>query len=207
MQLLSSFGTGSARDQIGIKAARDDILILTDYRYRIVFETSAVNLELKSEEEQDALVDVYQSFLNSLSCPLQILIRTREIDLDNYLNEIDQKLYNENNKVYRTQLHGYAKFMKSLVSVNRILSRNFYIIIPYDGNGKNDFEFVKEQLSLRADIVSKGLQRLGMHSRQLTSLELLNLFYSFYNPKTAKAQPLSEKTLRIMHTVLIGEER
>lgn len=205
MQLLNNLKIGSSRDQIDIKAVRDDVLILSDNQYRVVLESSAVNLELKSEEEQDALIDVYQGFLNSLSSPLQILIRTREIDLDNYLNEIDQKLSNENNKVYRTQLHGYAKFMKSLVNVNRILSRRFYIVVPYEGTTKNDFEFVKEQLSLRADIVYKGLQRLGMHSRKLTSLELLNLFYSFYNPKNAKSQPLSEKTMRLMHTVLIKE--
>ncbi|MGH7238597.1 MAG: TraC family protein, partial [Candidatus Saccharimonadales bacterium] len=65
----------SSRRQINIKAIDDDILTLPNGRFRAVLEVSSVNFELKSEAEQDTLVETYQSFLNSLPCALQILVR------------------------------------------------------------------------------------------------------------------------------------
>lgn len=79
--------------------------------------------------------------------------------------------------------------------------------MPYSGSGKTDFELVKEQLGLGVDIVQKGVTRLGMHARQLTSLEGLDLFYSFYNPAQAKAQPLTERALSLIHTALTKGEQ
>ena len=67
---------------------------------------------------------------------------------------------------------------------------------------------IKEQLNLKLDITAKGMTRLGMHTKQLSSLEVLDLFYSFYNPAQAKIQPLTEQTLQLIHSALIekGDE-
>ena len=67
---------------------------------------------------------------------------------------------------------------------------------------------MSEQLKIQLDIVAKGLGRLGMHADQLDSLEVLDLFYSFYSPTQAKIQPLTEQALQIIHTALIqkGEQ-
>ncbi len=205
MRLLNKT-SGSAAQQIGIKAVVDDILVLDDSHYRLILETSTVNLELKSEVEQDAIIDTFQSFLNGLNGPLQVLVRTREVEADSFLEAIDLRLKDEDQPAYRDQLHGYAKFVKGLISVNRILSRNFYVVIEYNSATKTDPESIKEQLGLQADIVAKGLARLGMRCRQLNSLEILNLFYSFYNPLASKMMPLSEKAMRLMHTAIMKEE-
>ena len=206
MQLLNNRQPGSALQQIDIRAVSDDVLVLSGNRYRLIFETSSLNLELRSEEEQDALIEAYRNFLNSLNTPLQIIVRVREIDLDDYLASIERKLKSESERVYRDQLVGYAAFVRSLINSNRILSRSFYVAVPYDAPGKsNNYSLNREQLIQRADIVSKGLQRLGMHVRQLNSVEILDLFYSFYNPLSAKLQPLTPLTLRLMHSVLIRE--
>ncbi len=206
MQLLNNRQPGSALQQIDIRAVSDDVLVLSGNRYRLIFETSSLNLELRSEEEQDALIEAYRNFLNSLNTPLQIIVRVREIDLDDYLASIERKLKSESERVYRDQLVGYAAFVRSLINSNRILSRSFYVVVPYDAPGKsNNYSLNREQLIQRADIVSKGLQRLGMHVRQLNSVEILDLFYSFYNPLSAKLQPLTPLTLRLMHSVLIRE--
>lgn len=189
--------------QIDIKCVQDGILELSANRYRCVIESSSINFELKSEAEQDALIENYQNFLNGLGSPLQIIVRTREIDLDNYLGGISAKAKLESSDVWRNQLHCYSNYVKSLVNANKILSRNFYIVIPFDTDPKNDIASIKEQLSLRSEIVTKGLQRLGMHTRHLSSLEILNLFYSFYNPKRAKNQPLSDNVLSRMHSFFV----
>jgi len=205
MLLLNKDKVGSAKQQIAIKGVSDDVLILPNDRYCAVIETSSINFELKSEAEQDALIDTYQSFLNSLGSSIQILIRTREVDLDNYLQELQLRANKEEQLAYQGQLLDYAEFIRKLVNVNRILSRSFYVIVPVEIVTKHDFSFAKEQLGIKTDIVIKGLQRLGMHTRALTSLEILNLFYAFYNPQQAKFQPLSTAALRLMHLAVTSE--
>jgi hypothetical protein len=205
--LQKSKNKSSARQQIDIQGVKDGVLILRNDHCRVVLQVSSVNFELKSEDEQDAIIDTYESFLNSVGIPLQILIRTREIDMDKYLGELDERLAGETEAIYKKQLSNYDEFIRSLISTNKILTRNFYVIVPYDGHAKVDFGMAKEQLSLSVDIVAKGLSRLGMQSRQLSSLELLDLFYSFYSPEQAKIQPLTEKTLRLVHTSYIQKEQ
>ncbi len=206
--LQKSKTKSSSRAQIAIKGVRDGILILPGNQYRAVLEVSSLNFELKSEEEQDAIIDTYESFLNSVGSSLQILIRTREIDMDKYLEELNERLHGETKKVYKQQLKNYDEFIRSLITTNKILTRHFYLIVPYTATSKTDFELVQEQLNLKLDIVAKGMTRLGMHTKELSSLEVLDLFYSFYNPVQAKVQPLTEQALRLIHTALVekGDE-
>lgn len=198
----------SSRGQIAIKGVRDNILLLPNDQYRAVLHVSSLNFELKSEEEQDAIIDTYESFLNSVGSNLQVLIRTREIDMDKYLEELTQRLDGESESIYRKQLKNYDEFIRSLITTNKILTRHFYVVIPYTAGHKADFELIKEQLNLKVDIVAKGMTRLGMHTRQLSSLEILDLFYSFYNPAKSKIQPLTDQALQLIHTALIekGDE-
>ena len=188
----------SARRQINIKSVKDGVLALPGNEYRLVLETSSINFELKSEAEQDALIETYQSFLNSLGSALQIIIRAKELDMDKYLGEFEARMQNETEDIYRTQIASYSEFVAKLVTSNKILARHFYIVLPFAARDTNDFELIKEQLLLNADIVSKGLGRLGMRTRQLSSLEVLDLFYSFYNPAQAKAQPITDQTLQLL---------
>ncbi len=206
--LQKSTNKTSSRQQIGIKGVRDNILMLPNNQYRAILNVSSLNFELKSEEEQDAIIDTYESFLNSVGSNLQILIRTREIDMDKYLEELTERLDGEAEPVYRKQLKNYDEFIRSLITTNKILTRHFYVVIPYAASGKADFELIKEQLNQKVDITSKGMTRLGMHTKQLSSLEVLDLFYSFYNPAQAKIQPLTEQALQLIHTALIekGDE-
>ena len=186
----------SSRKQIRIKEVKDGILILPNDEYRVVLETSSINFELKSDSEQDVLIDSFQDFLNSLPCPVQILIRVREVDIDRYLENISQSSSKETEKIYKSQIKNYCDFIKNLVSGNKILSRKFYIVIPYkNGESTRDFNLIKEQIRLSQDIVIKGLEKIGMKARQVDSLEILELFYSFYNPGHDKIQELKAQTI------------
>jgi hypothetical protein len=188
----------SARRQINLKGVKDGVLTLPGNEYRIVLQASSINFELKSEAEQDAIIETYQSFLNSLSCPLQIIIRAKEMDMDKYIEDFEARLRSETEAIYRTQIASYSEFVAKLITSNKILARQFYIVLPFASKDTSDFELIKEQLALNADIVSKGLGRLGMRTRQLSSLEVLDLFYSFYNPVQAKAQPITDQTLQLL---------
>ncbi len=206
--LQKSKNKTSARQQIAIKGVQDGILILPNNEYRAILQVSSLNFELRSEEEQDAIIDTYGSFLNSVGTSLQILVRTREIDMDRYLDDLKERLDNEKIPIYRTQLKNYDEFIRSLITTNKILTRHFYIVVPYRPTGKADFDLTHEQLKIKLDIVSKGMSRLGMYTNQLDSLEVLDLFYSFYSPTQAKIQPLTEQALQMIHTALVekGDE-
>ncbi len=194
---LKSKKKASNRLQIAIEGVKDGILVLPRDNYRAVLQISSVNFELKSEAEQDAIIDTYQSFLNSLATPLQIVVRVREMDMDKYLSDFQVRVKDEPEEIYKDQTQNYTEFVRSLISTNKILTRHFYVIVPYHDREK-DFDVVKEQLSTTMDIIAKGLARLGMQSRQLGSLEILDLFYSFYTPAQAKRQPLSTQTMQLL---------
>lgn len=187
----------SSRQQIKIDGVRDGILILPKREYRMVLESSSINFELMSEDEQDALIDTYQDFLNSLSTSFQIVVRIRELDMDKYLAGFRARMNDHDEEIYRTQSQNYIEFVSKLVSHNKILTRKFYVVLPYKAEDK-DFAVAKEQLKLQADIVAKGLGRLGMQVRKLNSLEVLDLFYSFYSPGQAKRSPLRDQTIQLL---------
>jgi hypothetical protein len=189
---------GSSRHQIAIKGVEDSVLILPNNEYRIIIETSSINFHLMSEDEQDAVVDIYRAFLNSLSFPIQILQKVRALDLDDYLQGFEDKKDKETIEVYKNQIDSYTKYVKSLVKTNKILSRQFYIVIPYHSKGKESIEIAREQLANRLAIAEKGLGNVGIKTRLLSSLELLDLFYSSYNATEAKQQPLTQQTIDLL---------
>lgn len=183
----------SSRRQIQIKEVKDGVIILPSNQCRVVLETSSINFELKSEAEQDVIIDSFQNFLNSLSFPVQILVRVREIDIDQYIEQILVKKDKEKEEAYKTQIQNYAEFIRNLVSGNKILARHFYFIIAFvPDDKKQDFDLTREQIRNREDIVVKGLEKIGMKVKSLDSLQVLQLFYNFYNPSQSKSQPLKE---------------
>ena len=190
--------TGSSPHQIAKKGVEDSILILPNDEYRVIIETSSINFHLMSEDEQDAVVDIYRAFLNSLSFPVQIVQKVRALDLDDYLEGFESKRKNETAKIYKQQIGSYVKYVKSLVKTNKILSRQFYIVIPYHTKSKETIEVAREQLANRLAIVEKGLGNVGIKTRLLNSLELLDLFYSSYNAADAKQQPLTQQTIDLL---------
>ena len=127
------------------------------------------------------------------------MVRVREVDIDRYLEGISKTKDREKEKVYRDEIDNYCDFIKKLVSGNKILSRRFYVVIPYQHlDGNKDFNLIKEQINLNKDIVLRGLEKLGMKAKQLDSLEILDLFYSFYNSDQAKTQELKGQTIQAL---------
>ena len=198
MKLAIKPRLGSSSSQIDIDSISDGILTLPGNKHCLILSTTSINFELKSEEEQDALIDTYESFLNSIGFAIQFLIRTREIDMASYLEDLESKIVKEEMPIYKQQLQSYRHFISTLIESNRILSRQFFVIIPYSSTSKTDTSIYKDQLKLRADIVAKNLSRLGIACQELSSLEIIDLFYSFYSPEQAKIQPISDQAIKVM---------
>jgi type IV secretory pathway VirB4 component len=199
MQLKLNKRLGTSYEQIELRTISDDCICTKDQTYLAVMKISSINFELKSEAEQDAIIDSYRWFLNALPCPIQIIIRTRQLDLDDYVASLKNDADQENEALYRESIENYYDFVSSLVESKKILTKAFYVVVlPSVLPGKDDEATTKEQLRLSCDVVTKALSRLGMQSKRLNTLELIDFFYSFYSPEKAKIQPITAKTISML---------
>ena len=192
--LLNNKSLGSSKKQIDISDIKDGVLKISKSKYRQIIQVSSINFQLKSEFEQDNVIDNYESFLNSLNFSIQILIRTRQTNIEDYLETIDSKISLESDSIYKEQLEDQKSFINELIKSNKILNKSFYIIVPLDLSYKTDFENIKQQLKLRSELISKNLAKLNISSRIINTLEIIDLFYSFYNFTEARLYPV--KTLK-----------
>jgi hypothetical protein len=150
---------GSAQKQIDIENINEGVIKISKVEYRLVLKTGSINFELKNEQEQDAIIDIYENFLNGLNFPIQILIRTRELNIKEYLEELGDLEKNEDEEIYKLQIQNYSKYIDELVRDNKIISRNFYIVVGITSKEK-DQSLIKDQLLIKSDLVSKNLSKI-----------------------------------------------
>jgi len=199
----------STQQLVSIHEIRDDIIIMKDGSIRAIIEVSAINFELRSEDEQVAITQNFQKFVNSVDFPLQICIISRRLYIDNYLKLADEATNQLDNELLRIQANEYMKFIKELSSMTNIMSKKFYIVVPFyifesptktgifqsfksilgSDNARRDipeekFAIYRNQLLQRAELVFGGLVGLGLRTRLLEREELVQLFYNLYNPAT-----------------------
>jgi len=192
----------TTQEFVTIEDIRDDLLILQDGSAALIIETTAVNFGLLSEEEQDALIYAYASFLNSLSFPLQISIISKRMDISSYIERISKEEERQTNEIVRERLKRYREFIMSIVKENRVLEKKFYLVIPFSsielgikgamgsGGKRKNLPFSKDYILTRAktslypkrDHVLRQLGRIGLKGKPLNTQELVELFYNIYNP-------------------------
>ncbi len=208
--------TSSTQMHMNIAEIRDNLIILKNGGIRAIVKTSSVNVHLKSEEEQNSIIYGYQNFLNSLEFPIQIVARSKKLDLDNYLDGLENIAEKQENKLLKEQTLDYMDYIKRLIEYADIMQKEFYVVIPYDPprakkptmiqkfmqymSSKNtitelrqrhrEFESLRKGLGQRLNIVKSGLQNAGLKVDQLTTPELVTLFYECYNPRTSRLQKI-----------------
>ena len=181
----------------------EDIVILSSGSAVLIIETSAVNFGLLSEDEQDALIYAYASFLNSLSFPLQIVILSKRMDISSYIEFLVAEEGKSPNMVMKDRIKTYREFILSTIKENKVLEKKFYLVIPFSvlemgikdttrslTRKKKRLPFAKDYIVSRAktslfpkrDHILRQLSRIGLKGRQLTTQELVELFYNLYNP-------------------------
>jgi len=193
------------QQKIEIEDIQEGVIVLRDGSLRAILMTSSINFSLKSTEEQDALIYKYQSFLNSLDFPLQIVTVSRTLDISDYLNIMEQKRKEQTNELLRIQIAEYQDFVKNLVQVGNIINQSFYVIVTLLkienkqsgfleklglGETKNSqqetksLDELKTQLWQRVEYISSGLLGAGIRSTPLNTEEIVQLFYHLYNMGT-----------------------
>lgn len=111
---------------------KENIVIMKDSSARVILKCSTINFQLKSTEEQDAIIMSYQRFLNSLDFPVEIMVRSTKLDIEAYLNKLSNLAVRQNNPLLQNQTYEYIAYLKKLIEVAQIMKKDFYIILPFD---------------------------------------------------------------------------
>lgn len=204
-KLSAQTSTSASQRFLDVAEVKEGVVVLKNGSFRAILAVSAINFDLKSTDEQEAIIGQYQNFLNSLDFPVQILISSRKLNVDNYLDFISKKEKQQTNELLKLQISEYKNFIRQLVSVSNIMDKNFYIVVPFSqienqeksflsnllgglNKRKNilekreDFETYKNQLYQRIDHISAALSGIGLRIAPLDTQELVELLYKSYNP-------------------------
>ncbi|NIM46785.1 MAG: hypothetical protein GTN40_01340, partial [Candidatus Aenigmarchaeota archaeon] len=138
----------STQIYLPIQEIKDGVIILKDGSLRVILMANAVNFELKSEDEQSAIEYSYQNFLNSLDFPIQILIRSKHLELDGYIKKIEELTKKQESELLQMQTLAYVDQIKSLLEYANIMDKEFYIVIPYYPKAIEKSGFVKNLLQI-----------------------------------------------------------
>lgn len=200
-----SKGARASQDFLTMDTIRDGVVLMKDGSLRMVLMSSAFNFALKAPEEQDAIISQYQNFLNSVDFPLQFVVQSRKLNIEPYLAHMREYEKAQDNELLKIQTGEYIEFVREFVELSSIVSKNFYIVVPFspsiaekagssgflgsffkksDSNSKTDdgnFSEYRLQLLQRVDSVQLGLQRFGVRSSLLKTEELVELYYGAYN--------------------------
>lgn len=131
-------GNNSTQNFLRIAEIKNDTVILKNGASRAVLQTNSINFNLKSEDEQMAIIQAYQSFLNTLDFPVQIVVQSKKLDLDNYLNDLTKTAETQENPLLQKQTYDYIDYIKRLLEYADIMSKAFYVVIPYNGTLGDD---------------------------------------------------------------------
>ncbi len=192
---------------------KNDTVIMKDGTLRAVLLVSSINFALKNEDEQNAIISSYVSFLNSLEYPLQVLIQSRKLYIKPYLDKLLQQEREQVNELLRAQIADYRSFVTELISLGEIMSKQFFVVVPYDpvSNHQKSFwtritevlnpanaihlkgeKFLqrKYDLDMRVRQIESGLSSMGLTIVRLDTQALIELYYSTYNPDIALTEHL-----------------
>lgn len=198
---------------LDIMEIKDNCVVLKDGSLRSILLVSSINFSLKSEEEQEAVIQSYIGFLNALDFNLQIVIQSRKLNIDSYIERLKKMEKEQGNELLRMQTVEYRQYIAELVQMADIMSKRFYVVVPYSGRGdkpkkfisqivesisptsaihlkKQKFEKYKDELFKRVDYVRDALSSLGLRSEPLDTQSLIELFYNTYNPESYNQEKL-----------------
>jgi hypothetical protein len=208
----------STQNTLQIAEVRDGIAIMNDGTYRAIVSARSINFDLMSAQEREAVEYAYQNFLNSLYFPIQIVVRSRKVDMRPYLERLGKMKNEQDNMLLSLLMDDYIYYVSQLVEQTNIMSKQFYIVIPYTnevsagqvaGQAKgmlsafgttsqkarlviNEDALVKAKTEIqnRVQSVINGLMQVGVQATPLETQAIIELYYDVYNPDTATRQPL-----------------
>lgn len=187
---------------VPVEEVRSGIVILKNGGYRGIMMCSSLNFALKSDTEQKAIIGGFQNFLNTLDFSVEIVIHSRKTDIRPYLGLLEERMNSQTNELMRVQLREYIGFIRNFIDGADIMTKTFYIVVPYDGGSPkvvnnalsliggakreevtedSSFEASRIQLEQRMALVQGGLASAGIRAVPLGTEEIIELLYRSFN--------------------------
>lgn len=191
---------------VPIQEIRDGIIILKNGGMRSVVLASSLNFALKSSDEQTSILLQFQNFVNSLDFSVQIFIQSKKLDIRPYIALLEDRYKEQVTELMKIQVREYIEFIKTFVDSTNIMSKSFFVIVPYDppmitssnnpissmlpkkskketnATADEQFQEYRSQLEQRVSVVEQGLVRCGIRAAELGTEEVVELFYKLFNP-------------------------
>lgn len=194
---------------VPIANIHDDVVVLKNGQLCMVLLATSINFALKSGDEQQAILSQFQSFLNSVDFSIQIYVQSRRLDIRPYVETLRTLEPKQDNNLMKVQLREYIEFIKSFTSQVDIMTKNFFVVVPYTPtrlevkglskflNPKQNVEEVasdkffedRTQLEQRVTVVEQGLARIGVRTTPLGTEQLVELYYHIFNPEDLSNAP------------------
>ena len=192
----------TTQDFLEFDQIKEGIVILKNKGLRVILMVSSLNFALKSTESQNAILYQFQNFLNSLDFSFQILVHSRRLNMTGYFDKLEDIEQKEENELLKLQITEYRKFIEKLIRGGSIMQKTFYAVVPFSvletkgRKGKErfpkititeeKFQRAKIQLMQRVEFVILGLRGCGLQAAPLSSVELIELFWSLHHPIEAE---------------------
>lgn len=122
---------GNSLDLVDVKEIRGNTVILKDGALRQIVMVGGVNFALKSDMEQTIMTQAYQNFVNGIDFPLQILIHSRKVNVDRYIDTLLARRDLEASPILQNQIDEYVEFIKGFVAKNAIMEKTFLVVVPF----------------------------------------------------------------------------
>jgi type IV secretory pathway VirB4 component len=210
--------TANSQDLVNVKEVRDNTIVVKGGGLRQVIMVGGTNFALKSEEEQNVITQLYQNFLNSLDFPVQIIVHSRKINIDKYLEKLEDRKVQEPSGLLQNQISEYQDFIRNFVKDYAIMKKLFLVVVSYapasfipgaatvsrmlpfrkkqtpegaTAQSEADFKESVSQLRQRTDSVADGIRAVGLEATILNDDQLVELFYNFYNPESIEKEKLT----------------
>lgn len=212
---INPASAASMQKHLPFSEIRGGTVIMKDGTLRRILMVSSVNFALKSEDEQNGIIQGYVQFLNGLEFELQIVIQSRKLNIENYLDKLTNLASGQNNQLLRQQTLAYRDFVETLVEDADIMDKKFFVVVPYSPFSKKRKSFFRSvqdfivparivqlsqdrfkeytvELDRRIGQVSSGLSGIGLAVQQLDTQALIELYYNTYNPVSKQQRRIED---------------
>ncbi|MFC2162760.1 hypothetical protein ACFLRF_03690 [Candidatus Altiarchaeota archaeon] len=177
----TSWISPAARKLMNIKSIRADSVYLKDSRVLGLIQVRPINFGVLSETDKDTVIYGFLEFLNSLNFSVQIIMRSVNLDLEDYLRHLKRRILQRDDKVALAYYEHFSEYLRSYITSNKINDRHFYIVVP--GKKKKSEKETIDILTTQCNEIMGRLGLSGIVSERMTTNQLIN-FYSSYFTET-----------------------
>lgn len=206
----------TTQDFIDILEIKNDLVVLKNGKVSVVLQLNSINFELLSAREQDATISAFAGILNSLNFPVQVVVRSRAMNIEKYINKLQKIETKISDPLLKAQAIAYRNFVSNIIVVNKVLDKKFYLVVPsgyseYENLGSGPFEFfsrllgnqnkrpnyvdidgaimkAKGDLTPKIDTLVREFEKIHISCKRLGNEELIKLYYECFKEGVEKTR-------------------